>query len=191
MMKILVVCIPIVSVLIAMFKPGIDVEDFMIRWAIPVCLTLTAIISVMAAKNQKNSGSKSTILWMTLLSQCVLIIFQIIFMLLQKPIEITNDVYAGIVVGVLMLILGNFMPRTKSNAAFGLRLPWTLSNEVVWRKSNRFAGCILMLAGILVICLSILLKEYLEIVILSVVLCTVIIATLVSYSYHKKMVNES
>lgn len=191
MMKMLIVCIPIVSVLIAMFIPGIYIEDFMIRWAIPVCLTLMTILSIMAATNQKNSGSKSTILWMTLLSQCVLIIFQIIFMLLQKPIEITSDVYAGLVVGILMLILGNFMPRTKSNAAFGLRLPWTLSNEVVWRKSNRFAGCILMLAGILVICLSILLKEYLEVVILSVVLCTVVIATLVSYSYHKKMVNES
>ena len=191
MMKILVVCIPIVSMLIAMFIPGIYGADFIMRWAIPICLILTAILSVIAARNQKNSGSKSTILLMTLLSQCVIIIFQIISILLEKPIEITNDVYMGIAVGGIMLILGNFMPRTRPNAAFGLRLPWTLSNEVVWRKSNHFAGYILMLAGILVICLSILFKENIEIVILSVVLSIVIIATLVSYSYHRKMVNES
>ena len=190
-MKILVVCIPIVSVLIAMFIPGVYVEDLIMRWTIPICLILTAILSVTAARNQKNSGSESTILLMTLLSQCAIIIFQIIFIFLEKPIEITNDVYTGIVVGGIMLILGNFMPRTKPNAAFGLRLPWTLTNEVVWRKSNHFAGCILMLAGILVICLSILLKENIEIVILSVVLCIVVIATLVSYSYHRKMLNES
>ncbi len=191
MMKIFVVCIPIVSVLIGLFIPGVSVESFIMRWTIPIFLILTAILSVMAVKNQKNSGSKSTILWMTLLSQCVLILFQIIFKLLEKPIEITNNVYAGIVVGMIMIIFGNFMPRTKPNAAFGLRLPWTLSNEIVWRKSNRFAGYTLMLAGIPVICLSILFNEYVEIIILSVVLCIVIIATLVSYSYHRKMLNES
>ena len=190
MMK-LVVCIPIVSVLIAMFVPGVYEENVIMRWAIPICLMLTAILSIMTARSQKNSGSKSTILWMTLLSQGLIIAFQIIFILLDNPIEMTNDVYTGVIVGGIMLLLGNFMPRTKPNAAFGLRLPWTLTNEVVWRKSNHFAGCILMLAGILVICLSILFKENIEIVILSVVLCIVIIATLVSYSYHRKILNES
>lgn len=174
-----------------MFTSDIYAEDLITRWALPICLVLTAILSIMTARNKKNSGSKSTILLMTLLSQCVLITFQIIFILLEKPIEITNDVYAGIIVGIIMLILGNFMPRTKPNAAFGLRLPWTLSNEIVWRKSNFFAGYLLMLAGILVICLSILFKENTEIIILSVVLCIVIVATSVSYSYHRKILNES
>lgn len=190
-MKFFIVCIPIVSMLIAIFTSDIYVEDFIAKWVLPICLVLTAITSVITARSQKNSGSKSTILLMTLLSQCVLITFQISFILLEKPIEITNDVYTGIIVGIMMFILGNFMPRTKPNAAFGLRLPWTLSNEIVWRKSNFFAGYLLMLAGILVICLSILFKENTEIIILSVVLCIVIIATLVSYAYHRKMLSVS
>ncbi len=42
---------------------------------------------------------------------------------------------------VLMLLLfGNYMSNVRTNYFFGIRTPWTLSNEVVWRKTHRFSA---------------------------------------------------
>jgi uncharacterized membrane protein len=42
--------------------------------------------------------------------------------------------------GLLYIFLGNFMGKSRSNFFVGVRLPWTLSSERAWSKSNRLAG---------------------------------------------------
>lgn len=56
-----------------------------------------------------------------------------------------------ILVGILFLIMGNFMPQVRSTFFFGFRTPWTLDNETVWRKTNRLGGVLLFISGILII----------------------------------------
>jgi uncharacterized membrane protein len=41
---------------------------------------------------------------------------------------------------VLMLVLGNYMGNIRSNYFIGIRTPWTLSNDVVWRRTHRFTS---------------------------------------------------
>jgi uncharacterized membrane protein len=43
-------------------------------------------------------------------------------------------------VALLVIVLGNFMGKSRSTFFVGLRLPWTLSSELAWSKSNRLAG---------------------------------------------------
>ncbi|MFT4074680.1 MAG: SdpI family protein [Asticcacaulis sp.] len=50
-------------------------------------------------------------------------------------------------VGLLFVILGNYMPKMRKNWLMGIRTPWTLSDERVWDKTHRFAGPLFMLGG--------------------------------------------
>jgi uncharacterized membrane protein len=52
-------------------------------------------------------------------------------------------------VGLLFIILGNYMPKMRKNWLMGIRTPWTLSDERVWDKTHRFAGPLFMLSGFL------------------------------------------
>lgn len=54
-------------------------------------------------------------------------------------------------VGVLFVVMGNVMPRLRSNWWFGVRTPWTLSNERVWARTHRLAGYCMAGAGILMV----------------------------------------
>jgi uncharacterized membrane protein len=63
------------------------------------------------------------------------------------PIDITTVVIAG--VGILFMILGNLMPRARSNFIFGIRTPWTLSSDTVWTRSHRVGGYTMVAAGLL------------------------------------------
>ena len=54
-----------------------------------------------------------------------------------------------ILCGALLLILGDILPKCRRNGVVGFRLSWTRYNDLTWQKSNRFAGIMLVAAGIL------------------------------------------
>lgn len=71
---------------------------------------------------------------------------------LGYPLDTGRIVKIG--TGVLFVILGNFMGQFRHNYFVGIRTPWTLANEEVWRKTHRLAGFIWVLGGFLVIIIS-------------------------------------
>ena len=50
---------------------------------------------------------------------------------------------------VLMIVIGNYLPKTRSSYFFGIRTPWTLSSDTAWEKTHRVAGPLFMAAGAL------------------------------------------
>jgi len=62
-------------------------------------------------------------------------------------------IFAG--VGLLLAIVGNYLPNLKPNYFAGLRLPWTLESEENWRKTHRLAGKIFFTGGLVlaIVCL--------------------------------------
>lgn len=53
----------------------------------------------------------------------------------------------ALVTGIALIAYGNIMPKSDRNETFGLRTPWSLSNDEVWRKSQRFCGRASIAAG--------------------------------------------
>lgn len=43
-------------------------------------------------------------------------------------------------IGVLFIIMGNFMPQIKQNYTFGCRTPWALNDEHNWQRTQRMGG---------------------------------------------------
>ncbi|HEY5219286.1 MAG TPA: SdpI family protein [Gemmatimonadaceae bacterium] len=58
---------------------------------------------------------------------------------------------ASVSVGAMLLLLGNVLPRARSNWWFGIRTPWTLSSESVWTKTHRVGGYLMSAAGVIVL----------------------------------------
>ena len=44
----------------------------------------------------------------------------------------------GLLVGILYLILGNFIPKVKPNYSIGFRIPWALNDSDNWYHTHRF-----------------------------------------------------
>ena len=57
-------------------------------------------------------------------------------------------------IGVMLIVMGNFMGKIRSNFVFGMRTPWTLSSELSWNKTHRLTGKLFMLWGLVVLVLS-------------------------------------
>ncbi|OQM45222.1 hypothetical protein B6A27_14510 [Anoxybacillus sp. UARK-01] len=63
------------------------------------------------------------------------------------PVDVNLFVPLGI--GLLFIVLGNYMPKMKPNYFIGIRTPWTLANETVWNKTHRLGGKVFVLLGMI------------------------------------------
>src|SRR6056297_2954604 len=58
------------------------------------------------------------------------------------------DMFVKAAVGALFVVIGNYMGTIRSNFFFGIKTPWTLSSDEVWRKTHRLGGTLFILAGL-------------------------------------------
>ncbi len=56
--------------------------------------------------------------------------------------------FTFISLGIVLTIVGNFMPKCKMNAVVGLRTKWSMANEDVWFRCQRFGGVVTVLYGV-------------------------------------------
>lgn len=88
--------------------------------------------------------------WWLLVNVIMLfILFMTIVMLapaLGWPVDVGRLIVAG--VGLLFVAIGNFLPRIRSNWWMGIRTPWTMDNEMVWRETHRVGGLTMVIGGL-------------------------------------------
>lgn len=96
---------------------------------------------------------------------------------------------APIMAGIIFIIIGNYLQRMRSNYFMGIRTPWTLSNENVWKKTHRLSGKLFFIGGLLILISAFLPDGYKSVIMWgSIVLC-VAIPYLYSYMAYKKEMN--
>ncbi len=103
----------------------------------------------------KNNVRITTIIVTTIIA--ALNIFQLIFLILaiSKPdsTTFTDNVpfIINTVMALLLIIAGNFLPKTKRNSFIGVRTSWTESSDLAWYESNRAGGIAFVVTGVLTI----------------------------------------
>jgi uncharacterized membrane protein len=54
-------------------------------------------------------------------------------------------------IGIILVILGNVLPRLRPNSTMGIRTRWTLRDEIVWMRTHRASGYLLVIFGLILI----------------------------------------
>ena len=95
-----------------------------------------------------------------------------------------SGILAQIFMGVIMIVIGNYLPKTRRNYIIGIRLPWTLENDENWSKTHRLAGKIWVLGGLLLF-LNAFVQLYVYWVFFLTLFFVVIIPSVYSYQLSK------
>lgn len=101
-----------------------------------------------------------------------------------KNQSFANPNYIVLIIGVLFIILGNYFKTIKPNYFFGIRTPWTLENETVWKSTHKLGGKIWFIGGLLIVLSSLLLEKQTNFT-LFIVITAIITIVPVVYSYLK------
>lgn len=66
-----------------------------------------------------------------------------------QDVHINEMIFTG--VGLLFIVLGNYMGKVRKNFFIGIRTPWTLASDEVWSRTHRLGGRIFILIGLFMI----------------------------------------
>jgi uncharacterized membrane protein len=70
---------------------------------------------------------------------------------IAKNQSISNPSLNFVFIGILVLAIGNYFKVIQPNYFMGIRTPWTLRNNEVWKLTHVFASKIWVIGGILII----------------------------------------
>lgn len=102
----------------------------------------------------------------------------------DSTVNVSSLVVGGI--GVLFMLIGNYMGKIRQNYFIGIKTPWTLSNEEVWNKTHRLGGWVFLISGILFI-LGALFNQFLLAITIFVVIFILVVPILYSYIIFKRL----
>ena len=87
-----------------------------------------------------------------------------------------------IAVSLLMIFIGNYLPKCKHNYTMGIKTMWTYADERVWNDTHRLGGVLFFISGVIGLIVTLLLPEMLYTVI-SIGALVISVAVTVVYSY--------
>lgn len=90
-------------------------------------------------------------------------------------------------VGVMFILIGNYMPKCKQSYTIGIKTPWTLSDQDIWFKTHRLAGFLWLICGILVLILNFV---GLSVMLFGIFLITALVPPIYSYILYRKKEKE-
>lgn len=98
-----------------------------------------------------------------------------------------NGNFMFVIMGAFFALLGNYFQTIRPNYFIGIRTPWTLENETVWRTTHQFAGKIWIGGGLLLIATYFLNNPAYQVaVFLGIVALMVIVPVVYSYQQFRK-----
>lgn len=118
----------------------------------------------------------------------------IVLMAAIHGVALYSALHAGVPVGsvvigsvcLLMIVVGNYLGKTRSMFLGGVRTPWTLSSEYSWQRTHDLAGKLFIASGAIgfVAVIALPMRMAVEIFV-AAILATVFISTVMSYIYWR------
>ncbi|MCB7409495.1 SdpI family protein, partial [Dorea longicatena] len=66
-------------------------------------------------------------------------------------INVNITLLTYLIIGLMLLVIGNYLAKTKQNYSAGIRIPWTLSSEENWNRTHRFSSRLFIFCGLAMI----------------------------------------
>ena len=150
--------------------------------AIIAALHLVCIFITSADPKHKNITGK--MLWLTLWV-CPFISWLCAAMVLGHTLGFVSNIEMCVCVsmGILFMVLGNYLPKCTPNYTIGIKLPWTLNDEGNWNYTHRIGGFSFTIGGALTLLTSFFGSVWL---ILTVLIAMVVVPLVASYLYYRK-----
>ena len=125
------------------------------------------VLGTQADTKKKNHAPQmvSLVLWIVPVLQIMLT--TITYMTaLGHPVRV--EIVIPVFMGILLAIVGNYMPKCKQNYTIGIKIPWTLDSEENWNKTHRMAGWTWTIGGVLIAAIAFLGNWWIPFVILMI-----------------------
>jgi len=128
-------------------------KDFTLYGIPALCLLMVIsfwFIPAIGSSEQKNRYAQFAPAWRAI--QVILVVFFtylygiVIYATLDPSLSMNRLMIGGF--GGLLFFLGNYMGKLKQNAFVGIKVPWVYGSEIIWNKTHRMGGWLMVVVGL-------------------------------------------
>ncbi|MBR2405829.1 MAG: SdpI family protein [Clostridia bacterium] len=151
-----------------------------------ILLALLWLCVIVTAKDPKNKGQNQKAFGLVIWIVPVLSLFAggMIYSVAfgyKPPMERA----VALLMGVLFLAIGNYLPKCKQNHTIGIKIKWTLQSEENWNATHRIGGKVWVIGGVVLLACCFLPKAFLSWALLIVMVPLVVFPFIYSYRFYK------
>ncbi len=113
--------------------------------------TICAVITVFLALISNKATRWNFKLFLTIAAIGPMLSLSIQSVILMTGLEKDADVsIAFVVIGIVFILAGNYIPTVRPNSIVGVRYPWIMDDDEAWTKTQRLGGKMMFFFGIIV-----------------------------------------
>lgn len=154
---------------------------------IPLLYLFTMFIMLNDPKNSNMSEKVMKLIMWTMPCVSLFLCITIYGYALGLKLDIT--VLSMILLGIMFIFIGNYLPKCRQSYTVGIRCSWTLNDPENWEKTHRFAGHVFVLCGLLMILVSPLARKIGPLILLIIIVAAGL-PYIYSYDLYRKKINE-
>lgn len=118
------------------------------------------------------------VLFMTLMAMYIIFI--------SNHQSFSNPNFIAILIGILFIIMGNYFKVIQPNYFIGIRTPWTLQSDTVWKTTHVLAGKLWFVGGMIIVLGGLLMDvKFFSIAFVAMIFLMVLIPVVYSYIKFK------
>ncbi len=102
--------------------------------------------------NLERSGKAYAAIWIAVVSLLGTVHVLSVAVALGAVLDVSRLILIG--VGLLLFVIGNYLPTVRPNYLMGIRTPWTLASDLSWVRTHRVGGRIFVIEGLALIALG-------------------------------------
>jgi uncharacterized membrane protein len=155
-----------------------------------VMLALAGVFAALPAVSPKGFGiERKSRAYGGIVFSILLFLFGVHVFMLLAALRVVHSITAVIplLLGPMLITLGNYLPKMRRNFFVGIRTPWTLADEDVWYRTHRLGGVLFVICGALLMAIGPFLRaRAMEAFILSMVIGAALIAAVYSFVIYRR-----
>lgn len=159
----------------------LPVFTLIVHW---ICIWVTA-----ADPKNKNQNSKAfgLVIWVC---PVVSLFASATMYAAALGLDFSMDIFLFASMGIMFVVIGNYLPKCKQNYTIGIKVPWALNDKENWNHTHRFAGKIWIAGGLILLASLFLPRNILPWLNPIVLLIVIIVPVCYSYLYYRKQKKE-
>lgn len=159
-------------------------------WIMPLVLVLFNVTAIVFSlkDNEKNGQSEKIINMMFWILPVLSLYCSGIFFMLALGVDFNIGVLIHLLLGIMFIAIGNYMPKAVRNRTFGIKIKWTMANDANWAATHRFTSKLWVICGIATLLLSFLPFDISMLAFIVVLLAAVVPPAVYSYVFYKRQI---
>ena len=122
----------------------------------------------------------------------IMSLLSMFIMHLTKNESISNPNLIYALIGILIVVMGNYFKVIQPNYFLGIRTPWTLENKEVWKATHTFASKLWFIGGLVIVLGGLILEnDSFSVAFITLVILLAVVPMVYSYIKFKEIEKNS